>query len=192
MIKKYENFKNFENYLDFNGKKLLLIKSTPQNISQLKNMSEQEWFSTNAFVRENLTELLKNDDYKELISGADLIVIGTTYGWSFIEMVSVEPLKFTFVKNSEYKNLGKIFKSRYDILKKPHITFDFDNKFDITKLFAEKYPDIFNDLDDPYEAVERGGNMVEFRGNKVIYSFWDHKDRSGHEEEICKISDLIK
>lgn len=181
-----------ENFKDLNGEKLLLIEATPTKISNLENMPNLSWYKI--FIELALKEALKDNKIRELILESDYVIIGQKgyiSNWDLIKVTSINPLVYTQIPDCTF--LRDIFSSPSKVLETPHIKIKFDNKYDIEKLFSEKYPEHYKDLDNRYEAIERGGNMVDFTSSgNVVYSFFDHKERSGYTKTICSIADLIK
>jgi hypothetical protein len=60
-----------------------------------------------------------------------------------------------------------------EVFLKPNIEFTFDNKYNLLKLFSEKYPELYKKLNNRYNSIEYGGNMVDFTDEFVKYSEWD-------------------
>jgi hypothetical protein len=169
---------------------ILEVKVNLKNKSELTNMPQERWYDSKAFIEKALEQMFKDADFAKQMIESDYVIMGVPGyrgNWSLLKVTS--PTEFEDVTD------GNFLKDHYDnmreVLKKPHLTFDYDN-VDIEKSFSVKYPELFNNLNDRYNSVERGGNMVDFHGDKVRYSHWDHKDQSGYTETVCTISDLMK
>lgn len=188
-----KNFKTFNESIS--GENIVTIKAIPTNISELNpsKMPEVIWVGSKFFIKDCLEQLVENEEYKEIVSNADYILIGPDpYDCSLIKLNSIDILDFEVL--SIRKNI-ELIKSYFGQLNKAFdksdIIFEYKNKYDITKLFSEKYPDLYKKLANRYNAIERGGNMVDFDDEYVVYSFWDHDDESGTTKKICKIEELI-
>ena len=178
--------KNFKTFNESIGENIVTIKAIPTNISKLDKMPEVFWVGSKFFIKDCLEQLVENEEYKEIVSNADYILIGPDpYDCSLIKLNSIDILDFEVLSVTyTYGQLNKAFD-------KSDIIFEYKNKYDITKLFSEKYPDLYKKLANRYNAIERGGNMVDFNDEYVVYSFWDYDDESGTTEKICKIEELI-
>lgn len=166
-----------------------IIKVIPKNIGigdddKLPNLN---WISGKSFLKECLEELSKNDTIKEEILNSEKIVIGNKFPY-VIKINSLEDLDFDFINDKSF--LRKKFRTPISVMDSADYKFKFNNKYNILKLFKEKYPEHYNNLDNRYNSIEHGGNMVDFDNGKVILSIFDHKTRSGYEETLCKITDL--
>lgn len=185
-----KHLKNFNESL--NDKKIVVIKATPTNISELNpsKMPKVSWVESKFFIKDCLEQLIENKEYKDIISNADYILIGPDqYDCSLIKIDADDFEILSIRKNIDL--IKSYFGQLNNVFDDIDILFKYKNKYDVTKLFSEKYPDLYNKLANRYNAVERGGNMVDFDGEYVVYSFWDHDDESGTTKKICKIEDLI-
>ena len=170
-------------------KNTTIIRVIPTNIGignddKLPNLN---WISDKSFLKECLEELSKNDTIREEILNSEKIVIGNEFPY-VIKINSLENLDFEFISDKSF--LRKKFRTPRSVMDSADYKFKFNNKYNILKLFKEKYPDHYNNLDNRYDSIERGGNMVDFNHGKVILSIFDYKTRSGYETTLCKITDL--
>jgi hypothetical protein len=95
-------------------------------------------------------------------------------------------------KNISIKLKTKFNNNMREVLK-PNIEFTFDNKYNLLKLFSEKYPELYKkNLIIDIILLNMVVIMVDFTDEFVKYSEWDFDDESGTEKKVCRIEDLIK
>ncbi len=186
-----KHLKSFnESLMDDNILSVKVKCTNTENINPTK-LEDLDWIDAEFWIKECLENLFESDK-SSIIKDGDILLIGTDkYDWSLVKINSINDLDFEINR----KKYLPLVKSKYgdfsQILKNPDIEFTFNNKYNFLKLFSEKYPDLYKKLSNRYNAVEYGGNMVDFRGEWVIYSEWDFDDRSGSEYKLCKIEDLL-
>lgn len=188
-----KHIKRFYESIDSN--RILSIKVTTTNAENInpEKLPDCDWIDSESWVRECLSDLLKDSDNRSIIKEGDILCIGTgMYDFSLVEINSIEPLDFKMDRSRLFPLVREKYKKPSNVFSNPDIKFTFNNKYNYLKLFAEKYPDLYKKLNTRYNAIERGGNMVDFKGDWVVYTEWDFEDESGSEYKLCKIDDLSK
>ena len=170
---------------------IVIIKVIPTNITvgnddKLPNLT---WVDDESFFRECLEELSKDKELRKEILNSEKIIIGNNYPY-IIKVNFLENLDFEFVNDTAF--LRKKFRTPRHVMDSADYKFKFKNKHNILKLFKEKYPDYYNNLDSVYNSIEYGGNMVDFNNGEVILTIFDRQLRRGHDITLCKITDLYK
>ena len=174
-------------------KDVLIVKAVPRNLTKVDKIEDVMWFDSKIFIKDCLSSIVKDSDSdKNILAESEYIIIGSDKDeFSYIKNLNVETFDFEFCGNSDYKKLSSKFKSRSVIYDKVDIEYKFNNKYDVVGMFLEKYKDIYKSLHNRYDAIERGGNMIDFRGNNIIFSEWDFHDDSGSEGVLTTIDELI-
>jgi hypothetical protein len=161
-----------------------------ENINPTK-LPDLEWLNSEFWIRECLEQLIQKD---KSIKDGDILCIGANiYDKSIVKIQSIIPLKFDLDSKKYFNQVKTKFNNNMrEVFLKPNIEFTFDNKYNLLKLFSEKYPELYKKLNNRYNSIEYGGNMVDFTDEFVKYSEWNFDDESGTEKKVCRIEDLIK
>ena len=177
---KMEKVKSLEN--------VTIIKITPTNLKvKDETLPDLTWIDDYSFLEECLKELSKDEQIKKEILNSEKIVLGNNFPY-VVKVKSLENLEFDIIEDKTF--LRENFKTPSSVMNSADYRFKFHNKHNIAMLFKEKYPEHYNNLDNRYNAIERGGNMVDFSNGKVKLHIFNHRKRSGYVETLCKIKDL--
>jgi hypothetical protein len=203
LIDTFSNFlstlekREFSNYLLIeNSQNLDNVISIKVNCTNTQNINpyrlpDLKWINSEFWIKECLESLPVSD--RDIIKQGDILCIGVdNFNWSVVEVNSIDPLVIKMGGKEHIEIAQKKFGNRDRIFANPDIEFTFNNKHNYLKLFSKKYPNLYKKLDSRDDAIEIGGNMVDFVGDLVKYTQWDKSTETGTEKPICRIEDLAK